>query len=298
MCIGGANVDVKCRIAGRAAIGSSNPGAVLTSPGGVARNIAENLARLGCRAALISAVGRDDFGECLIEETAAAGVDVEAVMRTPRATGSYVAMLDRKGELIVATADMEILEQLTPRRLARHRDSFARADLVVADSNLPIDTLDWLLTFASKRGLKLAIETVSVPKGGKLRPLLTPARPLFALFCNQAELAALSRRSDLREGAQRLHALGVGCVGIGLGRRGMFVSDRQMQRIVPARRGSVIDVTGAGDAAVAGTLFGLLRGLPLARAAACGQRAAALTVRSERSVSPKLTARQILQGQA
>ena len=44
---GGANIDVKARIEGHAVEGTSNYGAITRSPGGVGRNIAENLARLG-----------------------------------------------------------------------------------------------------------------------------------------------------------------------------------------------------------------------------------------------------------
>jgi len=79
-------------------------------------------------------------------------------------------------------------------------------------------------------------------------------------------------------------------VGIGLGRGGMFVSDGVKRRVVPALPARVVDVTGAGDAAVAGTLYGLLRGHDLATAARYGQAAAALTLACDQSVNPKLSA--------
>lgn len=287
VCIGGANMDVKCRIAGRTAMGSSNPGALRLSPGGVARNVAENLARIGHRAALISVVGRDAFGERLLAETAAAGVNVDAVLRAPGATGSYAAMLDRQGELIVAAADMAILERLTPRRLARHRTMLARADLLVADSNLPLATLAWLMALCADRRQALAIEAVSVPKAHALRRLLTARRPLYALFCNRNEAVALTGERQLRQAARHLHDRGVQRVCIGRGPRGLFVSDGESAATVAAARVRVVDVTGAGDAAVAGTLSGLLRGLKLAQAARCGQRLAALTLASARSAGAR-----------
>jgi sugar/nucleoside kinase (ribokinase family) len=293
VCVGGANMDVKCRIAGRTVMGSSNPGATLLGPGGVARNIAHNLAQLGVGAALVSAVGRDAFGDQMLAVTAAAGVDTGGVMRAASATGSYHVVLDARGELVLGVAAMGILERLAPRRLARQRARLAGADLLVADSNLPIDTLAWLIDFAAARGQRLAIETVSVPKGGRLKRLLAGGRPLYALFCNRAEAAALTGRSDLPAAARRLHERGVRHVGIGLGRRGMFVSDGAQRRIVPALPTRIIDVTGAGDAAVAGTLYGLLRGQDLATAARYGQAAAALTLACEQAVSPRLSERAI-----
>jgi pseudouridine kinase len=293
VCIGGANIDIKCRIAGPTVMGSSNPGTTVLAPGGVARNIAHNLALLGVDAALISVVGRDAFGAQLLAATAAAGVETWGVLPAAGVTGSYSAALDARGQLILGVAAMAILERLTPRRLAAARARLAGADLLVADGNLPLATLDWLIGFASERGLRLALETVSVPKGGRLKRLLAAGRPLFALFCNQAEAAALTGRSGLRAAATRLHERGVRHVGIGLGRRGMFVSDGTRRRIVAALPARVFDVTGAGDAAVAGTLYGLLRGHDLAAAARHGQAAAALALACEQSVNPALSARTI-----
>ncbi len=293
VCIGGANMDIKCRIAGRTAMGSSNPGATVLAPGGVARNIAHNLALLGIDAALVSIVGRDAFGAQLLAATAAVGVDTQGVLQAAGATGSYSAVLDARGQLVLGVAAMGILERLTPRRLAAERARLAGADLIVADGNLPIDTLDWLLGFAGEYGLRLALETVSVPKSGRLKRLLAAGRPLYALFCNRAEAAALTGIADLRAAARRLHERGVRHVGIGVGRRGMFVSDGESRRIVPALPAQMVDVTGAGDAAVAGTLHGLLRGHDLAAAARYGQAAAALTLACDQSVSPQLSARAI-----
>src|SRR5262249_46674459 len=121
VCVGGTNIDIKCRLAGRTVMGSSNPGATLLGAGGVARNIAHNLALLGVGAALVSVVGCDAFGAQVLGATAAAGVDTRGVIRTAGATGSYHAALDAAGELILGVAAMGILERLTPRRRAGPR---------------------------------------------------------------------------------------------------------------------------------------------------------------------------------
>ncbi|HTO81620.1 MAG TPA: carbohydrate kinase family protein [Methylomirabilota bacterium] len=296
--IGGANMDLKCRIAGATVMGSSNPGRMEATAGGVARNIAEALARLGVPTDLISAIGRDAFGDRLLAETTAAGVGTRHVLRGAAPTGTYTATLDRRGELVVGVAAMEVLTALTPRLLARCAEALGAAALIVADGNLSTAALDWLLGFAAEHRRRLAIEAVSVPKAAALGRLLAAKRPLYALFCNSAEAEALvgsARPRNLRAGAQQLHERGVGHVGIGLGGRGMLASSledgRLLQRIVPAVAGPLRDVTGAGDAAVAGTIYGLLRDRPLADAARFGQVAAALTRASPLSVSPRLSAR-------
>jgi pseudouridine kinase len=300
--IGGANMDVKSRLTGPAAMGGSNPAAAMLAPGGVARNIAHNLALFGRPVKLFSAIGQDALGERLAAECAAAGIDIHGVSRLPEPTGIYSAILDEGGELILASAAMAIMERLTPEYLAAHERAIGGARLIVADDNLPAASLDWLWDLAARRGRALAIEAVSPPKAGKIAALLEQRRPLHALFCNRDELAAIAGRAagetaDLTPALRDLHGRGVRHIAVGLGRAGALVSSRMdygiAHRLVPAIPGAVVDVTGAGDAAVAGTLHGLLDGLDLVRAATLGQAAAALTVRSPYSVDPALSAARV-----
>jgi pseudouridine kinase len=299
--IGGANMDLKCRISGTAIPATSNPGDIAVMPGGVARNMAETLARLGLPTVLIAAIGRDHLGERLLAETRAAGVDMKFVLRGRFATGGYTAVLSREGELLIGVADMASTRRLTPAVLRRTQSQLRRARLIVADCNLPAATLEWLARLAGAVKIPLALETVSVPKVKRLRAILNRRRPIFALFTNRAEIAAISgiggeSRTGLASAARWLHDRAVQHVAISLGSKGMYVSSSDLSRgaVVPGRRTNIADVTGGGDGAVAGTLFGLLRGFDLRRAAACGQAAAALTVASNRSVSPKISAQRIL----
>ena len=194
--IGGANMDLKCRIAGPEIMATSNPGAIAVMPGGVGRNVAETLARLGLPTALIAAIGRDGMGDALINKTGAAGVDMTMILRGRFATGSYAATLSRDGELMIGVAAMQATQRLTPAALRRHLNRLRWARLIVADCNLPLGTLDWLTGFAANAGVPLAIETVSVPKVKRLRRILQKRRPVFALFSNRAEVAAITGKDQ------------------------------------------------------------------------------------------------------
>ena len=143
--IGGANIDLKARSEHRATAATSNPGHASMAPGGVGRNIAENLARLGDRVHLVSVVGRDALGDNLLEHTAAAGVRIEHVARTGQATGTYTAVLDVDGELIVAIADMEATAELGSEQLHAARDVIATAGVLVLDGNLSRDAFEHAL---------------------------------------------------------------------------------------------------------------------------------------------------------
>ena len=141
--VGGAAVDVKARSRAPARLQTSNPGTITRTAGGVGRNIAEGLARLGSRVHLVAAIGSDPAGDALLEETARAGVDVAHVVRSPHATGSYLAVLDSDGELVAGVSDFAATDSLTVAQIAGARDLIAGAAVVVLDGNLPAAVVVW-----------------------------------------------------------------------------------------------------------------------------------------------------------
>jgi len=285
--IGGANVDIKGRARGAYVAGTSNPGEVTVSAGGVGRNIAENLARLGISVSLVTAIGEDANGQLLRQVCAGAGVDLAMAITVAAPTGSYLAVLDDTGELVSAINDMRAMEGLTPSHLAGCADRLGRADMLVADCNLPEDCLAWLCEFSAERGLRLVIEPVSVSKARKLLSLGS-SLSIFAITPNAQQLMALSGGDDV-EAIAKLHRLGCANVVLHRGADGALVSDGiHIEKIDPVSVAAIADVTGAGDAAVAGLVCGLLDGRSLAQSARLGQCAAAIKLSSAQSVASGL----------
>lgn len=297
--IGGANVDVKARSTVKATLGTSNPGTGSMAPGGVARNVAENLARLGTRTHLITAVGRDALGDSLLAQTSAAGVRLELVHRSDLPTGTYTALLDADGELVVAVADMAATLDLGPDHLNRARDVIASAGLVVIDGNLAPATLEYALDLTSAAGVRTILEPVSVPKAKALSELIRAERPVYAVTPNRDELTALTglpagTDRQLRRAADSLHARSVEHVWVRLGAKGSLLSVASAGATsLPAAPTAVQDVTGAGDAGLAAFCHALLEGSDPVEAARYGHAAAALTIDSPHTVRPDLTPRMV-----
>lgn len=284
--IGGANVDVKGRCGATYVAGTSNPGNVMVTPGGVGRNITENLARLGVDVALIAAVGDDANGRLIAETTMAAGVDCSRLVRVAAPTGTYLVIVDEHGELVAAVNDMRAAEALTPDRLVPYADEFSRADLLIADCNSPVESLVWLAKLAQDAKVRLLMEPVSVPKARKVLGLPS----VFVATPNRQQLHALARVENDAEAIAVLHARGIANLVVHCGADGALVSDGRKLTHLPAEaQVAVADVTGAGDAAVAGLALGLTEGLPIVEAARLGQRAAALKLMSHLSVAPGLS---------
>lgn len=297
--VGGANMDVKARSTAAALAGTSNPGHATMSPGGVGRNIAENLARLGTRTHLVASVGRDPLGDTLIRETSDAGVHLDYAVRTDVATGTYTAILDTTGELIVAVSDMAATNELSPLHVDAARDVIASAELLVLDGNLSSETLSYASNLGVAAGIRVIVEPVSVPKAAALAALpgiFDPMHPLFLVTPNRDEITALTglpagTTAELRAAGALLHERGVRYVWIRLGAAGSMLSGPEGTTLIPANHADVVDVTGAGDSLLAAFCHALLGGADPVDAARYGHAAATLTIASPHTVRPDLTDR-------
>jgi pseudouridine kinase len=293
--IGGANIDVKARSAAPIIGGTSNPGNTVTSSGGVGRNIAENLARLGTTTLLVAAVGRDPSGDRLLDETSTAGVRVEHGLRTDSPTGTYTAVLDFDGELVVAVADMATTATLDVAHLETIRELIHGACLLVLDGNLSDDVLAAALDFAADAQRMVLLDPVSVPKAGRIGPLFNTRRPVYAVTPNRDELAALtsmavSTDAELALAVASLHGRGVRNVWVRLGAFGsLLFEDGQSGVGFSALSAVVVDVTGAGDAMVGAFAHAIVGGQSLHDAARFAHAAAALTIASAHTVRPDIT---------
>jgi pseudouridine kinase len=278
--VGGANLDIKAICASPHLAATSNPGAVTVASGGVGRNIAHNLARLGIDVSLITVLGEGSEGERLMLETAGAGVDLSNTVWSALPTGSYVATLDADGELVTAVNDMRCLEDLTPAALTPAADELEAARWIIADCNLPAETLAFL---ASRHGAKLIAEPVSVKKAAKLRRVLERF-PIAMATPNHDQLTALTDIPEVAAASAALRAMGVATVVMHAGSEGAFVSAEGVYHHSPAvPPEKILDVTGGGDAAVAGLVAGLAHNLSLVDAAKLGQRAAAAVLATTQS---------------
>lgn len=292
--VGGANMDITGRSSQAVLASDSNPGQVYFAPGGVARNVAENLARLGLNTHLISLVGDDEFGRRIVETTRGAGVNVNAVRARPGAsTAIYLSLFGPDGALISAVNDMAIFDQLNPLELQHHQALLSRASGIVADCNLPPETLGGLLETTSAG--PVFVDAVSVAKCVRLLPWL---HHIHTLKINRAEAQTLSRRSvadvdDARAAALDLHCRGVGQVVISLGEAGACWCDAQGETgFLPSstRTQTIVNTSGAGDALLAGLVAAHFRQMPLRQAVKCGLACAELTLMSPLANAPGMSA--------
>lgn len=292
--IGATGIDIIGRLQGELKAGTSNPAHIRTSFGGVARNIAENLAHLGQPVCLLSAVAADQMGDDLLNQIQAAGVDIHAVLRPPDAnTGSYLAVLDSKSKLRFALDDMRVIQNITPAYLKQHAHLFQQASLLSLDANLPAATLRTAFSLARKAQIPVFAD----PTSYTLAPKLTPYLPQIAMLIPNAAEAAIYCETPFipKDPQQALNAAktivgrGVRLTIITLAEFGVCYATPYTQGHIPAIHTEIVDPTGAGDALTATLIFALLNDIPLDDAMRLGVSAASLTLRHRGAVYPDLT---------
>jgi len=298
--VGGANMDISGTPFNTLKQKDSNPGQVTSSAGGVGRNIAENLARLGVAVKLLTVVGDDVYGEKLLADTRRSGVDIEHVKRAAgESSGIYLSVLDENRDMAVAVSSMAILNRLDASYLRENQQLLAGARLTVFDANLTLEALDYGTGLIA--GQKKYLDLVSVTKALKVKSLLGR---FYCIKPNRLEAEALTGFSaashpGLRRNAETFHEAGVTKVFITLGTEGVYFSDGIECGIVKATAVQVVSATGAGDAFVAGILHAELAGLSTAEAAVSGTGAALLALTSKDTVSKAISPeaiRKIMEG--
>jgi pseudouridine kinase len=297
--IGAAGLDMVGRLKTLASsaqfmAGKANPADIRVTFGGVARNVAENLSRLGQSTRLLTAVGEDPLGKEMLAHTSACGVDVSACLLSNKSsTSSYLAVYDAEGERYLALEDMVVLEELTPAFFRANRELIARSALVFVDSNLSVKALTAVITLAKRAGVPVCADTTSALLAQRLFPHLAE---LSILSANSAEATVLCEgdpqvkdQETALQAARKLINQGVKMVVIALAEFGVVYATSEISGHIPAVRTRILDPTGAGDALIATVVFGLLNEIPIDEAVRLGVTAASLILRHPGTVLPNLS---------
>lgn len=293
--IGGSNMDILGTPDHSLIMEDSNPGKISTSPGGVGRNIAENIALLGIDCKLLSAVGKDLYGNQLLEKTSLSGVDTHYIKQsTSKSTSTYLSILDETGDMRLALADMSITEDINISYIKKNEDLIKNASLVVLDTNLDQNVLNYIVqTFTST---KFIVDTVSTTKARKIIPLLSK---LFCIKPNKAEAEILlnmtiNNNQDILSALQLFAKLGITSPMITLGKKGVAYLEEQVLTIVPPSKVIIKNANGAGDAFTAGITYGFYQNKSMSDTITIGNNAAKLALESEKTVNPNMTIYSIL----
>ena len=286
--VGGVNVDIGGRPSAALVARDSNPGAVLSSLGGVGRNIAHNMALLGLDVRLVTAFGDDLNAQKLAASCAELGIDISHSPIIPGGrTSTYLFINDERGDMALAVSDMEIYSHLTPQLLSQRRALLDGSQVVVLDTNIPEESIAWL---AEECSAPLFADPVSTAKAVKLKPVLGR---LHTLKPNRLEAELLSgvpitAEAGLERAADVLLETGLRRVFLSLGADGVFAADHSGRVHLPCLPAELVNATGCGDAFMAAIAWAYLQGTDLAETARAGLAASSIAMESGETINPQM----------
>jgi len=288
--VGGANTDLIGFPEASLTYRDSNPGSVVSYSGGVARNIAENLARLAVDVHLITAFGNDVASFELAEECRESGVAIDASLVDEDLPGArYLAIDDETRELAVAVSDMRVLDRITPEVLAADatHELLASAHVVVADCNLTAEAIEWL---ARNTAAPLVVDPVSAAKAPRVLGVLDR---VAAIKPNGHEAQALlgypvNDAGTAHRAARELVGRGVARAFVTPAESGIGWADAGESGSFDLPRTRILNSIGAGDAFVAGVVYAMLSGTDTVQAALLGSACSAITLDSPATVNPSM----------
>ena len=265
-----------------------NVGSVKFVHGGVGRNVAENIGRLGLPTSLVSSVDKGSIGNDVVDRLAASGVGSAFLARTDTGgMGMWLAVMDENGELAGSISQMPDLQGMENSLSLMGEAMMEQATHVALELDLNERITRQVLKLAKKK----AKPVYGLP--GNLEVVMKAPDVLdgLALFvCNHIELGRLCGEDFSDADAEKIlmrlpqvtKKMGLQALVVTLGARGSVYYDAANEEpgFQPALPVKVVDTCGAGDAFFSGALAGLARGEKLAAAVVTGTEVAACTIQS------------------
>ena len=286
--IGGVNMDIAAALTAPFVPADSVPGQVTLGCGGVARNIAHNLRLMGHEVKFVSAFGGETFGEMCWRECQAIGLDLSLSERFEgMRNGLYLCVNDQTGDMIAAVADTDIIDHITPAFLEARIMDISNSALVIADTNISTEALQYLIDHSTA---PLMVDTVSTAKAPRIVKALQQSekKHLHSLKLNLIEAQTVTGHDSARVAAQHLTSMGVHEVYITMGSDGVYCNDgirHEHYNAIPTR---VLNTTGAGDAFIAGVAHAQASGTLFPDCVHTGMLAAHATLLSQQTVNPEV----------
>lgn len=287
--LGGVNMDIGGSPFNKLVMRDSNPGVIKATPGGVGRNIAHDMRLLGLDVSLVTAVGGDVYGHGILESCRALGIDMSLARIMPdKRSSTYLYIADETGDMQIAIADMEISENITPEYLAEHLQEINGYDAIVLDANLSFESIKYA---AENCTAPIYADPVSTAKAVRILPVLDK---IHAIKPNIYEAEKLTGEREPEKAAKALLNAGVKRVFISLGEEGMLAADETGVLHMPRELVTVVNTTGAGDAATAAIVWAGLQGMDIEGCARAAVKAGAITAESELANNPELCAEKLI----
>lgn len=287
VCVGAVNIDIQGFASEKLVMEDCNSGRMNLVLGGVARNIAEAIARLQAPVELVSAVGKDAFGNWLLEDCDKLGIGRGMIIQREYApTATYVNLVEADGGFFLGLSDMQTIENISKTDLMPFEKQLRSASCLVVDCCLKAEVIEWLLGLNAH----VWLDPVSAGRARRVESMLGSfyGVKLNSMECETLTGIALLSEGSVKKAADVLHAKGIREVILTRGDQSAFYSDGTIsgfESVIPMKR---INPSGAGDTLLGVYLACRHRELSAMESFRRAMLAASLSVNTEDTVNKKI----------
>ncbi|QCX34337.1 kinase [Caloramator sp. E03] len=290
LALGGANVDIQGVPKDKLIFRDSNIGTLNISLGGVARNIAENLSRLGIFVKLLTAIGDDLYGNKILEHCKDLKIDVsDVIVSKKHSTSTYLSILDEKKDMAVALSCMDVCDEITIDYIKSKENILKDSKICIADTNLSREVLEYITQI---KDVNIFLDTVSTSKAKRVKDFIGRFHTIKPNRYEAQVLTGINVDSidNAKRACEYLLNKGVKRVFLSLGEEGVISAGEEFDMFkINMLKIKVVNATGAGDAFLAGLAFGDLKGMSIIECAKFAMSCAAIALSSENTISDEMS---------
>ena len=270
-----------------------NVGSVEYIHGGVARNVAEDIANMELRPTYLGIVDDTPMGDAVLKKLQNHKVNTEYMLVRPDGLGIWLAVFDNHGDVAGSISKRPDLMPLLDLLEEKGDEIISQADSVVFEVDINKEIVKKIFELAEKYNKKVYALVSNMSIAIERRDFL---RRLDCFICNQQEAGMLflddytgKNAEEMREIlADKIVRAEIPSMIVTMGAEGAVYADQNgVSGVCPARKVHVKDTTGAGDAFCAGVVASLTYGKTIGEAAEVGSILAASVITSSENVCPR-----------
>ena len=297
--IGAVFVDIKGYPESNFIPSGRNAGRVEQVHGGVARNVAEDIANCELRPTFVSLVDRSGTGMDVIRKLQDHKVKTDYIRTVRDGMGTWLAVFDNDGDVFASISKRPNLLPIADILDEQGDEIISNADSIVIEICVDKEIVKRVFKLAKKYNKKVFAVVANMGIALERRDFL---QSIDCFVCNIQEAGMLF--SDDYSGksieemeeilSSKVMAARIPSMIVTMGGDGAVYADNAGNKgYCPARRVEVKDTTGAGDSFCAGVAIGRTYGKTLAEACEIGAHLAASVIVTSENVCPRFLPREL-----
>ena len=291
--IGATFMDIKGYSLGQYIPAGRNAGYVEEVHGGVARNIAEDIANVELRPTFVSLVDNTGSGRSILEKLENHKVNTKYIRQVKDGMGTWLAIFDQNGDVVSSISKRPDLVPICQILDEEGDEIFSNADCVALEIDIDKEIVKRTFKYAEKYNLKVFAVVSNMSIAVERRDFIQKAE---CFVCNQQEAGILfmdnyedkTPEELLEILPKKIAGANIKKMVVTMGAQGaIYVSMDGESGFCPARDVEVKDTTGAGDSFFAGVTIGMSHGMSMREACEIGATLAASVIVTHDNVCPR-----------